>query len=82
MVRLWAGALAVVLGGCTTHTDRPLYAANPVYYDYYAPGYYGPPAYSYGPYYGPRSYSTFRFSTGRGHHHHGHRYRHRHHPYW
>lgn len=88
MSRLFAATPVLVLamlalGGCMTYSDRPLYAANPAYYDYYGPGYYVPGPYAYGPYYGPRSYSTFDFSIGRGrhHHHYGHRHRH-HHRRW
>lgn len=75
----------LALGGCMTYSERPLYAANPVYYDYYGPGYYVPGPYAYSPYYGPRPYSTFSFSLGRGRHdHHGHRHRrgHHHHRWW
>ena len=63
MVRLMAATPLLVLGllalgGCVTHTDRPLYASSPAYYDPYWPGYHGPPAY-YQPYYAPRPHSSF-----------------------
>ena len=86
MVRLMAATPLLVfgllaLGGCVTHTDRPLYAGSPAYYDPYWPGYHGPPAYAH-PYYAPRPYSSFSLSFGRGRHHGHHHARHRHRHWW